>query len=288
MKKKFGLHPRAWVDAILTYPRFLGTIKPELLSCAPNEIEARLQVWQRAVWPKELHPPLARRILVLAPHPDDEVIGCGGLLLLHRGQSEIHIVNVYNGDWGGSTEEGPWRDEPQYKRSLVELRSREFESVTAKIGATSVTRLDVSDSTGIPGDKEAYALRTLLQKVRPQIVLLPWFLDGQEQHQETNRLFTIAAAGYECLVLGFEIWSLMPPTSFMDISSVIDEKLAILQEYWSQLRTVDYSSYVEGLARVRAFHHSVGPRRNGAAESYFAMPSREYCELSSRALEKSS
>lgn len=286
MKAKLGFHPRAWIDSLLTYPRYLGTIKPELSKCALDEIEPTLHAWRRAVWPKELHPPLARRLMVLAPHPDDEVIGCGGLLLLHKGQSEIHVVNIYNGDGGGAIDDGPWRNEPKYKSSLVELRSREFNSSTAKIGATTVTRFGLSDCTGSPGTKEERALRDLLHTVQPQVVLLPWFLDSQPQHQETNRLFTMAASDYDCLVLGFEIWRLLPPTSFMDISAVLDQKLTLVREYLSQLRTVDYLSYVEGLARVRAFHHSIGSRRNGAAESYFALPSREYCELSQRALGK--
>ena len=47
----------------------------------------------------------------------------------------------------------------------------------------------------------------------------------------------------------------------------------------SQLRTVDYVSYAEGLARVRAYHAALSPRRAGAAEAFLALPNREYCEL---------
>jgi LmbE family N-acetylglucosaminyl deacetylase len=284
MKIRLGIHPRAWIDSFLTYPRFLGTIKPELLKCATDEIEPRLYAWHQAVWPRQLHAPLGHRLMVLAPHPDDEVIGCGGLLLLHKGQSEIHVVNVYNGDGGGAIDEGPWRDEREYKDSLIEVRSREFESATGAIGATTITRFGVSDCNGSPGLAEERALRDLLLKVQPQVVLLPWFLDRQPQHQETNRLFARAASNCACLVLGYEIWSLMPPNAFIDISDVLDQKLTLVQGYVSQLRTVDYVSYVASLARVRGFHHSAGKRRNGAVESYFALPLREYCELSQRVL----
>ena len=222
--------------------------------------------------------------MVVAPHPDDEVIGCGGLLLLHRGVSEIHIVNVYNGDGGGSLDQGPWRDEPEYKHRLVELRKRELDTVAAKLGVTSVTRLNVSDCTGVLGPEEEGASRKLLHKLQPEVVLLPWFLDSQPQHRATNTLFAKAAAEYNCCVLAFEIWSLMPPNAFIDITDVLDQKLALVREYASQLRTVDYLNYVAGLARVRALHHSIGARRNGAAESYLALPSKEYCELNLRLL----
>jgi LmbE family N-acetylglucosaminyl deacetylase len=282
MKPRLRFHPRAWLDSVLTYPRYLGTIKPELLHCALDEIEPRLNACFRAVWPKALQSPLGKRLMVVAPHPDDEVIGCGGLLLLHRGTSEIHIVNVYNGDGGGSIDQSPWRDEPEYKRCLVELRKRELDSVAAKLGVATVTRLNVSDCTGTPGKEEERTLRELLHKLQPEVVLLPWFLDNQPQHKATNTLFAKAAADYNCCVVAFEIWSLMPPNAFIDITDVLDQKLELIQEYASQLRTVDYVKYVSGLARVRAFHHSVGDRRDGAAESYLALPSKEYCELNLR------
>jgi hypothetical protein len=86
------------IDSFLTYPRFLGTIKPELMRSAASELAPRLASWQASVWPKRLEPPLAKRILAISPHPDDEAIGCGGLLLAHANKSEIRIVNVYNGD----------------------------------------------------------------------------------------------------------------------------------------------------------------------------------------------
>jgi hypothetical protein len=42
---------------------------------------------------------------------------------------------------------------------------------------------------------------------------------------------------------------------------------------------VDYLSYAEGLARVRAYHARVKEDRSGAVEAYVALPARDYCEL---------
>jgi LmbE family N-acetylglucosaminyl deacetylase len=286
MQTRFPIHPRAWLNSILTYPRFLGTIKPELLRCAASEIEPRLNAYFRTVSPKRLQPPVGQRLLVLSPHPDDESIGCGGLLLLHKGKADIHLVNVFNGDGGGALQEGEWRDEPGYKNSLVETRKQELDRVAAKLGAASVTRFELSDCSGVAGAKEKEALRALIYKVRPDVVLLPWFLDSQPQHQATNLLFAKASAGYDCCVLAFDVWSILPPNSVIDITPVLDEKLDLIREYSSQLRRFDYVSYALGVSRVRAFHHPVNSRRNGAVEGYLALPSGDYCELSSRALER--
>jgi hypothetical protein len=51
---KVKLHPRAWFDALLTYPRFLGTIKPELMKGAVGELAPRLAIHHGSWWPKQL------------------------------------------------------------------------------------------------------------------------------------------------------------------------------------------------------------------------------------------
>ena len=48
MRLKLPFHPRAWLDSVLTYPRFLGTLKPELLKAARAELEPRLHAELRA------------------------------------------------------------------------------------------------------------------------------------------------------------------------------------------------------------------------------------------------
>jgi len=44
------------------------------------------------------------RVLVIAPHSDDEVIGCGGVIARHvRSGSTVHIVYMTDGRWGDAT-----------------------------------------------------------------------------------------------------------------------------------------------------------------------------------------
>ena len=56
------------------------------------------------------------------------------------------------------------------------------------------------------------------------------------------------------MVLGYEIWSLLTPNAFIDITELLDRKLEAIAQYESQLRTVDYIAFASGLAKVRAFH----------------------------------
>jgi LmbE family N-acetylglucosaminyl deacetylase len=279
MKLRFPIHPRAWIDSMLSYPRFFGTIKPELMRGSDADLGVLLDARMRAVWPRKLECPLGGRLLAISPHPDDEVIGCGGLLALHSGKAEIRIVNVYNGDGGGELPEGPWRNDAGYRARLVEARSRELDAAAADLQASDVLRFGVSDCDGTPGAGEVRKLRELLLSWRPDVVLLPWFLDKHPHHRLTNRLLADAADGLSFMVLGYEVWGLLPPNAVVDISGVLDRKLSMVRHYMSQLRTVDYAGYVSGLARARAFHHPVNELRTGAVEAYLALPVADYCEL---------
>ena len=53
--------------------------------------------------PYEPHDLRGERLLVLAPHPDDEVIGCGGLIALHvREGRQVRVVVVTDGAEAGN------------------------------------------------------------------------------------------------------------------------------------------------------------------------------------------
>jgi hypothetical protein len=64
-----------------------------------------------------------------------------------------------------------------------------------------------------------------------------------------------------------------------DITPHLADKLSLIRNYPSQLRTVDYLGYMSGLATVRAYHTALRPLRSGVAEAFVALPNREYCEL---------
>ena len=60
------------------------------------------------------------RILIVSPHPDDETIGCGGILAKYGSQCDVVVLT--DGRLGMSTEK------KQSEEELAEIRKREFES----------------------------------------------------------------------------------------------------------------------------------------------------------------
>jgi LmbE family N-acetylglucosaminyl deacetylase len=279
LRRLSRMHPKALVDSLLTYPRFLGTIKPELLGRVDAELRARTGSFRHAWWPGELNCPLGERVLVIAPHPDDETIGAGGFLLRHRGLAELHVINVFNGERGGRLERGPWEDITDYKAELVATRREELGRVGAVLGLSSVQQLDLPDCAIDPDPGVALRLRAAVDRISPDILMLPWYLDAHRDHRVTNVLYAWGCADLSCMVLGYEVWQMLEPNAFLDITDQLDEKLAILSKYRTETETIDYLGFVEGLARTRAFYSPVRPNRSGAVEAYLALPNADYCNL---------
>jgi N-acetylglucosamine malate deacetylase 1 len=277
---RLARHPRALLDSILTYPRFLGMIKPRLMTRDFAQIVAVQSSISASYWPARMECPVGARILAVSPHADDETIGAGGLLITHKDVSKIAVVTVFNGEGGGSlasADDGT----KDYKERLIAKRRDELAAACRYFHGQIIGRLDIPDGTE-PADFRAAAarLRELVQGFKPDVVILPNFLDKQQDHQMTNRLWASACRDFPCMILGSEIWSLhIAPNAYFEIGNTLATKLLAIGEFGSQLATVDYQRVAEGMAKVRGFQCPGIARRSGAAEAFFALPNADYCDL---------
>jgi LmbE family N-acetylglucosaminyl deacetylase len=231
-------------------------------------------------WPARLECPIGARILAVSPHADDETIGAGGLLITHKDVSQIAVITIFNGEGGGSlvSADGGGKD---YKERLIAKRRDELASACKHFRGQIIGSLDIPDGTEPPEFRSAAVrLRELVQPFKPDVVILPNFLDKQQDHETTNRLWASACRDLRCMILGSEIWSLhIAPNAFFEIGNTLAAKLLAIGEFDSQLATVDYQRLVEGLAKVRGFQCPGIAHRSGAAEAFFALPNVDYCDL---------
>lgn len=187
-------------------------------------------------------------ILVIAPHPDDETIGCGGSLCLHAQRGDrAHVV------WLTSGELGLKKLKAAQARAQREAEARAAARV---LRIAELTFLRCQD-WAVSDDLEAVnqALVPILQKDRPDTIYLPHPRDEHPDHKPILSLMRSAlrSSGIPHPELrGYEVWSPLARADYVeDITAVMPRKLKALRAHGSQLGEFDYVRAVRGLNQFR-------------------------------------
>ena len=193
------------------------------------------------------------RVLVLAPHFDDEAIACGGTLLLHHAAgSEVQIVFI-------SDSSGALAD-PVAAGQVKATRRLEMQQVQAALAPASVIELGFADGALVRHEHAiAERLAETLKTFRPEQVLCPFPVDAHADHQATALAFARATelAGWDGDVLAYEVWSTLWPNLAIDIGAVAEAKARLIRLYASQMGDRDYAEAILGLNRYRGLQHRV-------------------------------
>lgn len=206
---------------------------------------------------------LSGPVLVIAPHPDDETLGCGGLisLCMRRGE-RLHVVFVTDG--GASHRNSVLWDRPR----LAACREREAAEALMRLGAgaceRSYLRLPDADMPApftAAYDRAKAALVAIIREFRPALVVLPWRRDPHCDHRDAWALTMdcLAAADQHPDLLEYAVWldELGSPDDHprpsemdriaLDISADVAWKRAAVKAHRSQLGhliTDDPSAFV--------------------------------------------
>lgn len=136
-----------------------------------------LSYWILKQWPSSNQSVyFSKNLLVLAPHPDDEILGLGGIILQFlKNGSKIHIVYLTDGE--GS---GVWLDKEEIKRQRIALSNQ----VCGELGISyeNITRLHIPDGAvpfkGQAGYVEVVAqVQNLIDILKPDAVFATHSLD---------------------------------------------------------------------------------------------------------------
>ena len=224
--------------------------------------------------------PGAERIVVLAPHMDDETIGCGGTLALHaqRG-AKVTVVFLTDGRGGSSKLSTLAREErEQAQRRLIETRKQEARLALTELGIGEMICLDAQDGALGADTGVAQRLRSILKERRPHLVYLPFYLEEHGDHRAVSKVLLDAVSGtdlqFQCV--GYEVWTPLFPNCLVRIDRTMPLKKAALSKYVSQLAEADYLHACVGLNA----HRSAGllDARNGYAEAFHISSLAEYRE----------
>ncbi|UOQ75867.1 PIG-L family deacetylase [Hymenobacter sp. 5516J-16] len=189
--------------------------------------------------------------VIVAPHPDDESLGCGGLLaLLREAGQPVWCVLVSDGTMSHPNSQA---FPPAARQALREQELRDALSILG-VEPTALLTLQLPDSqVPLPDTPAGFAavqqLQEFLREHQPATLLVPWRRDPHPDHRATSQLVAAALAGLPAAPQRLEYvvwaWERATPAEWphpeevvgwqLDIRSVLEQKQRAIAAHRSQL-----------------------------------------------------
>jgi LmbE family N-acetylglucosaminyl deacetylase len=203
---------------------------------------------------------MMKRILIVAPHPDDETLGCGGTILKHKMDGDyvcwLIITNI-------STEDG-------YDSKTVETRQKEIQHVGEQYEFHESFKLDLPTTKldMLPRREMIRKVSAIIDQLKPEVVYVPNSSDVHTDHKITFDVMISALKSFRCpfvkRVLMYEVISetefspaiagnFFVPNSFSDISSFLEQKISIMKLYRGEMLEPPFPRSADNLKALAIF-----------------------------------
>ncbi len=183
-----------------------------------------------------------RRIIIIAPHPDDETLGCGGTILKHKDMGdEIYWLIITS-----------MKEADEWDKDKIKIRKKEIKKVSSSYKFNGVFELEypAAKLDTVPRKRIVSSIANIFKKIKPEIIYLNNRSDIHSDHGVTFE------SAYSCTknfrypfikkILMYETLSeteftpalqetAFTPNVFVDISDYIDRKIEIMKIYKSEM-----------------------------------------------------
>lgn len=180
------------------------------------------------------------KILIVAPHPDDESIGCGGIISLYPAQTDVLLVT------DGYSHELD-------NKEISDIRNTEFRESMKRAGVNAIEMLHIPEH-------DIYAEKSKLKSCdfrKYTKIFVPNRYENHEDHIAVYRLVK-KYAGKKVKLFEYEVWTtIRNPNIIVNIESVIEKKRDLISCHASQVSNLDYISLSEGLNAYRGLTHGL-------------------------------
>ena len=180
------------------------------------------------------------RFVVVAPHPDDEVLGAGGVLLNHPGQADVFVVSDGGlGDPAIPAAQLSAQRRAEFERAMELARPARFHW----LGFPDARVADFPDCVqAIDFTRYAKAFLPWTESLHPDHRALAWFCLARMRQQ-----------GAQCHAFLYELQSpFRCPTHFIDITDVVERKRALIDCYQSVLALYPQDQVTLALNKFRS------------------------------------
>lgn len=223
------------------------------------------------------------QLCVIAPHPDDESIGCGGLIAQWTASGrQAEVILLTEGELGSRDARDQSLSETKRQhamKTIAKTRRKEAAVAAETLGAELIWFSGPDGALARDVSRLAGELSDHWRVNRPDLIAAPFPADKHPDHAAAARIVAKAAAANSLLstrILGYEVWSAAPVTAVLDITDVADIKRAAIARHESQTATTDY---VEGSMALNRYRAVTSGTKARYCEGYYATDCRGYARL---------
>ncbi len=185
---------------------------------------------------------MERHLLVVMPHPDDETLASGGTIALHakEGTPVTYLCGTL-GEMGRNMGKPPFAT----RESLPALREKELREACRELGITDLRLMGLRDKLIEFLDQEELArrIKAVIEEVRPSLIIT--YHPTHSVHPDHMSLGAATVRAVEmlppeqrptvhCRAFGKDVEELGEPDVTVDISAVLDRKMAAARAHRSQ------------------------------------------------------
>ncbi len=214
-------------------------------------------------------------VLVISPHQDDEVIGCGGTIAKYHNEGvRVWVVYITAG-WSGVPE-------IPSKMDATRIREREAQNACKILGVEKAIFIREKDRNFSENNNIIQKLIKIIREIKPNFVYVPHPDEKDLEHRITYKITKEAswlAKSPYFLDLGspiksietiylYEVWT--PMKNYFvkeDITNVMDKKVKALLAYKSQ---IEHLNLVDAIVGLNMFRGSMGSSTKKFAEVFQA------------------
>lgn len=192
------------------------------------------------------------RVLVIAPHPDDEILGCGGTMAKRSKKGdEVYVCIITKGY------------EPNYTKKEIEKTRKEDKIANDILGTKKIYYLDVPTMNfeNVNKGKLSNDIKSIIDEVKPEEVYIPFHEDIHEEHKIISSCSLVALRPkynnckriYEYETLSETGWDFTTqekqfiPNTFENIDKTLKAKIKALKKIKSQIEKYPNTRSVENI-----------------------------------------
>ena len=185
-------------------------------------------------------------ILVFAPHPDDETLGCGGAIMRHLEAGDtVKVIVVTDGAFGT----------PELRPGYQQTRRIETQAAAQILGYGEPVFWDLPDRGLVYEEALIERIRNAIEHCPANLVYAPSWWEIHPDHSTLS--LCVAEAIRRCTrqvsLLMYEVGAPLPANRLLDITDLNDRKQAAIRCFASQLAKQAYDQHIAALNRFRTY-----------------------------------